>query len=97
MSDNSESRRVVQSSKRVAHMESTMETEPMIVDVQLNDVSYEEALVDTGNTCYITINERTVRKLQLPTQELMIPRNVQGVSQGMDEKITQITWAKLDI
>ncbi|KAI0992434.1 hypothetical protein K3495_g15751, partial [Podosphaera aphanis] len=74
-----------------------METMPMMVDVQVNDIAYEEALVDTGNTCYITISGKLATKLKLPQQELLMPRRVQGVSQGMDEMITHLAWAKIDI
>ncbi|KAI0992952.1 hypothetical protein K3495_g15232 [Podosphaera aphanis] len=74
-----------------------METMPMMVDVQVNDIAYEEALVDTGNTCYITISGKLATKLKLPQQELLRPRRVQGVSQGMDEMITHLAWAKIDI
>lgn len=75
-------------------IEAKMETMPMMVDVQVNDIAYEEALVDTGNTCYITISGKLATKLKLPQQELLRPRRVQGVSQGMDEMITRLAWAK---
>lgn len=78
-------------------IEAKMETMPMMVDVQVNDIAYEEALVDTGNTCYITISGKLAMKLKLPQQELLRPRRVQGVSQGMDEMITHLAWAKIDI
>ncbi|KAI0996852.1 hypothetical protein K3495_g11332 [Podosphaera aphanis] len=66
-------------------IEAKMETMLMMVDVQVNDIAYEEALVDTGNTCYITISGKWATKLKLPQQELLRPRRAQGVSQGMDE------------
>lgn len=75
----------------------SMETYPMIVDVQLNDISYEDALVDTGNSCYITVNLEMVERLKLPKRLLNSPRRVQGVSQGMNEEITHYTWAAIDV
>ncbi|KAI0991969.1 hypothetical protein K3495_g16217 [Podosphaera aphanis] len=79
------------------HIEAKMETAPMMVEVQVNDVNYEKALIDTGNTCYITISGKMAQKLALPTQKLGRPRQVQGVSYGMNEVITHISWAKIDI
>lgn len=99
----SESRRVEQvgrepsANKKTLQLESRMETKPMMVDVQVNDIAFEEALVDTGNTCLITVSEETVQKLQLPTKKLARPRRVQGVSENMSEIITHISWAKIDI
>lgn len=78
-------------------IEAKMETAPMIVDVQVNDIAYEKALIDTGNTCYITVNKEMVQRLELPIQSLEKPRKIQGVSQGMDETISQLAWAALDI
>ena len=63
-------------SENTKRLESIMETEPMMIDVQTNDTSFEEALVDTGNTCYITISEETARKLRLPTKKLARSRRV---------------------
>ncbi|KAI0997327.1 hypothetical protein K3495_g10858 [Podosphaera aphanis] len=78
-------------------IEVKMETAPMMVEVQVNDVTYEKALVDTGNTYYITISGKMAQRLALPTQKLGRPRQVQGVSHGMNEVITHISWAKIDI
>ena len=69
----------------------------MMIDVQINDIAYVEALVDTENTCNITISEETARKLRLPTQKLVRPRRAQGVSQDMNEMITHISWSKIDV
>ncbi|POS82381.1 hypothetical protein EPUL_004424 [Erysiphe pulchra] len=60
----------------------SMETFPLTVDVQINDVSYEKVLVDTGNSCYITVSLEVVKRLKLPTRALNSSRQVQGVSQG---------------
>ncbi|RKF63121.1 hypothetical protein OnM2_027093, partial [Erysiphe neolycopersici] len=79
---NNENKRVEQVFKRASanrkesKLESKMETEPIMVDVQVNDVAFEEALVDTGNTCLITISEENVRKLQVPTKKLPRPHRV---------------------
>lgn len=78
-------------------VEPEMETLPMLLDIRVNNMSNEEALVDTGNTCHITVNEKLVHKLNLPTTALKKPRRIQGVSQGMDEIITNLTWAAIDI
>ena len=57
--------------EKATHIESKMETEPMMIDVQINDIAHVEALVDTRNTCNITISEETARKLRFPTQKLI--------------------------
>lgn len=77
--------------------ESVMEISPMIIDVQVNHVASEDASIDTDNTCYITINEKLVKRQNLPMQPLARPRRIQGVNQGMDELITHLSWAKLDM
>ncbi|RKF84240.1 hypothetical protein GcM1_134006, partial [Golovinomyces cichoracearum] len=83
--------------KKVTQLESMMETEPMMVDIQVNDIVFEEASVDTGNTCYITISEKTALKIRLPTRKLARSRRIKGVSQDMSEMITHISWAKIDV
>ena len=69
----------------------------MTIFVQVNDTSYENALVDTGNSCYLTVSLEMVERLKLPVQAMKFPRWVRGVSQGMEELITHFTWAAIDI
>ncbi|KAI6251015.1 hypothetical protein HI914_00943 [Erysiphe necator] len=48
---------------KLSSLESKIETELKMVDLQVNGKAFEEALVNIGNTCYITISKETVRKL----------------------------------
>ncbi|KAI0996563.1 hypothetical protein K3495_g11619 [Podosphaera aphanis] len=98
---NPEQRRV-QGRKKVSRNDfgkvlSKMNSNPFLIDCQINSVFYVESLVDTGCLCFAAFSENLVKKNHLP--RIRIPdRKLQLAENGNTENVIKyITYANFDI
>lgn len=73
-----------------------METNLFHVDTLVNGVNFAKSLIDTGCSCYATINQKFAKKLRLSTIKIP-PREISGYNDQTVGKITRVAHASLDI